>query len=209
MIDANVQPMRIFSKIIIIGVRPDGQNSRDPQVVVIAEPGSIPDEMPLVIITDLDHSSKVQPGGDAWKAILKRGALLHKDGKFSMRWDGQDEMQSGHAEAGRGMELSELQFFSNRLFAFDDRSGMVFEVLDYKSNSPKQPRVVPRHILMEGDGDTDKGFKIEWATVKVRRRQSMLNCSRNRRARCAASPLQVDRWFSRFRVLLAARRTGR
>jgi soluble calcium-activated nucleotidase 1 len=27
-------------------------------------------------------------------------------------------------------------------------------------------KVIPQHILMDGNGNTDKGFKCEWATVK-------------------------------------------
>ena len=30
----------------------------------------------------------------------------------------------------------------------------------------REAYIVPRHIFMEGDGHTDKGLKVEWATVK-------------------------------------------
>lgn len=68
-----------------------------------------------------------------------------------------------HAEGVRGLELSELVSFGGRLLTCDDRSGIIFEVLDARGDSP---RVVPRHIMMEGDGNTDKGFKCEWMAVK-------------------------------------------
>ena len=52
------------------------------------------------------------------------------------------------------MELSELIIFNNRLLTFDDKTGIVFEVLSGK--------VIPWVILM----DKEKGFKAEWATEK-------------------------------------------
>ena len=58
------------------------------------------------------------------------------------------------------MELSELLFFDNKLYSFDDRSGVVCEIDIYNHLA------IPTHILMEGDGHTEKGQKTEWATVK-------------------------------------------
>lgn len=83
-----------------------------------------------------------------------------------------------HAEAGRGMELSELTLFNGQcttpcankavcanavvitkrapwacchvtgvMYTFDDRSGIVFEVDGYDTNTPK---TYPRYILTEG-----------------------------------------------------------
>lgn len=58
------------------------------------------------------------------------------------------------------MELSELIFFNNKLYSFDDRSGVVNEIDIYNRIA------IPTHILMEGNGHTEKGQKTEWATVK-------------------------------------------
>ena len=62
------------------------------------------------------------------------------------------------------MELSELTLYDNRLLSFDDRTGTVFEILN--KNGGKESFVVPRFVVTEGSGDTDKGMKWEWATVK-------------------------------------------
>lgn len=62
------------------------------------------------------------------------------------------------------MELSELTLYQNRLLTFDDRTGTVFEILSKRGGS--ESMVVPRLVITEGDGDTDKGMKWEWATVK-------------------------------------------
>lgn len=61
------------------------------------------------------------------------------------------------------MELSELTLYQNRLLAFDDRTGSVFEILNQSEN---ESFVVPRFVITEGEGDTDKGMKWEWSTVK-------------------------------------------
>jgi len=57
------------------------------------------------------------------------------------------------------MELSELVRFNGNLYAFDDRTGIVFEVR-------KDDTAVARHVVTEGDGTSTKGMKMEWATVK-------------------------------------------
>jgi len=61
------------------------------------------------------------------------------------------------------MELSELTLFENRLLSVDDKTGSVFEIL---SKDKDHSYVVPRYVLTEGDGDTDRGMKWEWSTVK-------------------------------------------
>ena len=50
---------------------------------------------------------------------------------------------------GRGMELSELVVFNGRLFTVDDRTGIVYEIIDNK--------VVPWVILSDGNGKETKG----------------------------------------------------
>jgi len=50
---------------------------------------------------------------------------------------------------GRGMELSELSVFNAKVYAVDDRTGIVYEILDSK--------VVPWVILSDGNGKETKG----------------------------------------------------
>lgn len=66
------------------------------------------------------------------------------------------------------MELSELIKYDGKLYTCDDRSGILFEVVGYDPSTPggPQPVAYPRHIMMEGSGDTDKGFKCEWMAEK-------------------------------------------
>lgn len=56
------------------------------------------------------------------------------------------------------MELSELVTFNGRIYTFDDRTGIVFELVNDK--------VAPWVILTDGETISEKGFKSEWATVK-------------------------------------------
>ena len=66
-------------------------------------------------------------------------------------------------EKGRGMELSELQWYRGALYTMDDRTGLVYRI---EGPDSTKPTAYPTHILMAGDGRTDKGQKTEWATVK-------------------------------------------
>nr|XP_027202888.1 apyrase-like [Dermatophagoides pteronyssinus] len=54
------------------------------------------------------------------------------------------------AYQGRGMELSELLMWQSKLYAFDDRSGIVYELLLENNNA---------------SSTSQKGMKIEWATI--------------------------------------------
>ena len=98
---------------------------------------------------------------------LCQGTLVHDAAanSFSVEWsrDPSVTLSSGHGEEGRGMELSELQLWNGRMYTGDDRTGIVYEIVDY---STANAHVVPRYIFMEGDGETEKGFKTEWVTVK-------------------------------------------
>ena len=114
----------------------------------------------LLIVADLDKKSRMEddPKGK-WYSIMKKGQLKReKNGTFSIQWVQETKLTTKLSEAGRGMELSALVNYNHHLYTFDDRTGLVFEVAGKKA--------IPRHILMEGDGNTDKGQKTEWATVK-------------------------------------------
>ena len=114
----------------------------------------------VAIVSDLDKKSRIEDDKKGqWKSVMKKGQLK-RDGKggYTISWTEDVELRTKVSEAGRGMELSALVEYNRRLYAFDDRTGLVFEIRGSKA--------IPRHILMEGDGNTDKGQKTEWATVK-------------------------------------------
>lgn len=118
-------------------------------------------------VTDLDKLSVVKDSNKPlFRSTLLPGVLTRDDStnKYSVKFEPHRTMVSGHNEAGRGMELSELTIYKDRLLSFDDRTGTVFEILSTDDGSNSY--VVPRFVITEGDGDTDKGMKWEWATIK-------------------------------------------
>lgn len=115
------------------------------------------------IIADLDTNSLKANTKNTWYSYLKTGYLIYDPRKqhVNIKWDNKEpiELTTNYALKGRGMELSELVVFNGKLLTFDDRTGLVYEIIDNKN-------VIPWILLMDGDGKTTKGFKSEWATVK-------------------------------------------
>lgn len=119
----------------------------------------------FAVIADMDEASKKvseKDGKNYWESNLIVGTLTRDQstGKYSVEFEEPFPLTSSLSEAGRGMELSELVYFNNMLLAFDDRTGVVFEIIIDRKLA------VPRYVLMEGDGTSSKGQKTEWATVK-------------------------------------------
>lgn len=118
-------------------------------------------------VSDLDQlshmSDKRKP---TFRSLLLPGTLKRDPvtSMYAVEFEDTRTLVSQHNEAGRGMELSELTIYQDRLLTFDDRTGTVYEILS--ENHGMESIVVPRLIITEGNGDTDKGMKWEWATVK-------------------------------------------
>eukprot|EP00934_Nitzschia_sp_Nitz4_P002686 Nitzschia sp. Nitz4//scaffold261_size27179//10732//12024//NITZ4_008209-RA/size27179-processed-gene-0.2-mRNA-1//1//CDS//3329544717//2676//frame0 len=118
-------------------------------------------------VTDLDQlSRKKDDKKPTFRSVLLPGTLVYDSAnhKYTISFEPTRELTTKHNEAGRGAEFSELAIFNQHLLTFDDRTGEVFEIL----NTPdgQDSFVAPRYVITEGDGDTDKGMKWEWATVK-------------------------------------------
>lgn len=118
-------------------------------------------------VTDLDQLSFMKDKEkQSYRSLLLPGTIQYSDGKYEMvmEEDATRTLVTKHNEAGRGAEFSELTVFDNRLLTFDDRTGEVFEIM----NTPdgKDSFVAPRYVVTEGEGDTDKGMKWEWSTIK-------------------------------------------
>ncbi|XP_072030027.1 soluble calcium-activated nucleotidase 1-like [Amphiura filiformis] len=113
------------------------------------------------MITDLDTNSKLEDPSHTWVAYMKKGYLTISSSNNIVTVDIDDEeiaLQSHLAQGDRAMELSELVCFNGKLYTVDDRTGVVYQVLDDK--------VLPWVILPDGDGSSTKGFKGEWMAVK-------------------------------------------
>lgn len=118
-------------------------------------------------VTDLDQLSRVTDAKKlTFRSLLLPGTIQRDPAtdQYRIEFSPTRTLYSHHNEAGRGMEMSELTLYQNRLLCFDDRTGGVFEILS--KNGGMDSYVVPRLVITEGQGDTDKGMKWEWATVK-------------------------------------------
>ncbi|KAL1494556.1 hypothetical protein ABEB36_010136 [Hypothenemus hampei] len=115
------------------------------------------------IISDLDKKSKIDKEKAKWQAYMQTGFLSYNPSTrhVMVTWDHSEPkvLESGYSLKNRGMELSELVVFDGRLLTFDDRTGIVYEIIN-------EVKVVPWLLLADGDGKSAKGFKSEWATVK-------------------------------------------
>lgn len=102
----------------------------------------------LGVIADLDTKSKSKSEKATWYSFLKKGYLSYKpDTKdVVISWDRAEpiRLSTQFALKDRGLELSELVVFDGRLLTFDDRTGIIFEVINDK--------VIPWEMLMDGNG---------------------------------------------------------
>ncbi|XP_068007394.1 soluble calcium-activated nucleotidase 1 isoform X2 [Melanerpes formicivorus] len=106
------------------------------------------------VIADLDTQSRSSEE-HTWFSYLKKGYLVLSDSgdSVTVEWDKEESVLQSHlAEKGRGMELSELVVFNGKLYAVDDRTGVVYQIEGNK--------VVPWVILPDGDGTVGKGYLI-------------------------------------------------
>ncbi|XP_050424374.1 soluble calcium-activated nucleotidase 1-like [Adelges cooleyi] len=117
----------------------------------------------MAIISDLDADSKSSKEELTWISYLKKGYLKYnpKSQNVSITWDNGDgeKYKSNMAIKDRGMELSELVTYNGKLLTIDDKTGIIYEVLNENS-------LIPWVVVTEGDGRNTKTFKNEWATVK-------------------------------------------
>lgn len=137
---------------------------------------------------------------NAWMSFFKRGVFYmpldisskgeYMSGDSSINWLDELELTGrGHFElegkssehfGGRGMELSELEWFFGHLLTPDDHTGMLLEIMSprgmldsttheefYGSPSKVPPSTFHRALLHDGAGDDPNAyFKSEWMVVK-------------------------------------------
>lgn len=117
-------------------------------------------------VTDLDQKSLVPDSRKPEFRSFFLPGILKRTGtnQYDITFEHPRTLVTKHNEAGRGAEFSELTLYNDRLLTFDDRTGDVFEIINNAEGTASE--VVPRFVITEGEGDTDKGMKWEWATVK-------------------------------------------
>eukprot|EP01095_Lingulamoeba_sp_RSL-Kostka_P012176 TRINITY_DN4780_c1_g1_i4.p1 TRINITY_DN4780_c1_g1~~TRINITY_DN4780_c1_g1_i4.p1 ORF type:complete len:363 (+),score=110.71 TRINITY_DN4780_c1_g1_i4:1204-2292(+) len=111
----------------------------------------------IVIVADKDKAS-YNKEQNTWDSVLRYGNLKRDTkGMYSVEWTEERNITSKYNDGKRGMELSDLCYFNNKLYTFDDRTGIVYEITEES--------IVPLHILTDGDGTMSQGFKGEWCAV--------------------------------------------
>ncbi|OQV14385.1 Soluble calcium-activated nucleotidase 1 [Hypsibius exemplaris] len=123
----------------------------------------------IAIICDQDKASKfTSASGTTWFSVFKTGSLLYnvQQQAAKVEWDpilptDVTFLQTLWNFAGRGNELSELTVFNGKMYAPDDKTGIVSHI----GLNPLQFEF-PIAILGDGDGKTQRGFKAEWSTIK-------------------------------------------
>lgn len=134
----------------------DLYNSTYPFTSPITTPSGI--RYRIAIISDLDTNSKSKFESNTWISYFQKGTLIWNpvSSNVIITWDRTDpiELKSSFGQNGRGMELSELVVFNGKLLSFDDRSGLIYEIL-LDSND-----AVPWVILIDGNGKTHKGKSV-------------------------------------------------
>lgn len=110
----------------------------------------------IALVTDLDTDSRSVENKNTWQSHLKYGNFTISDNysKVVINFDKTVILTSKVSEGGRGMELSELIVFNGHLYTVDDRTGIVYEVINNK--------VVPWVILSDGNGKEAKGDVIDY-----------------------------------------------
>ncbi|EJW85501.1 calcium activated nucleotidase 1 [Wuchereria bancrofti] len=116
----------------------------------------------IVVVTDLDKSSKHPTEENQWQSFIEFGVLtVDKEyTEASLQWNSNEQISlySTIAGGGRSMELSDLVIFDGNLLSIDDRTGIIYRI--------EKDMAYPWIYLSDGAGNATKGFKGEWMTVK-------------------------------------------
>ena len=116
------------------------------------------DEVTIMMITDEDKSSKYE---DKWYSHFYLGGLTKdpSNDAYSYHQYSVYVVDTKYNESGRGAEFSEIVYFNDHLYTFDDKTGGMFEVF---IDSQKIKLI---QNFYDGDGSAKKGMKCEWGLV--------------------------------------------
>lgn len=167
---------------IILGAprQPEPYNDTYPMTSPLAlQDGSI--QFRLSIIADLDRKSKDANDSSTFNSYLKSGRFtiqpewkgasivwndnstistgvgtenktIDPDSSQALYYGAGGRINSQFAFGNRGMELSSLVTFNGKLYACEDRTGIIFQIVDHK--------VIPWVILADGNGTRPRGKYI-------------------------------------------------
>ena len=137
----------------------DNYNSTYPLTTPLRTPKGI--QYRIGMVSDLDKESKSKTEDFTWLSYYKKGTLIWNpvSNNIKVMWDSGEPviLKSSLGESGRGMELSELVVFNGKLYTVDDRTGIVYELLEDK--------VIPFVMLNDGDGRMNKGIIYIYSNI--------------------------------------------
>jgi len=115
----------------------------------------------LWIIADRDEFSKK---GKEWMSTLWTGQLRFSDHRPKIAFQNQYPIKQRLVRETRGVELSELLLTDNKMITVCDRTGIVYEILNFDNQAKDSKKaLIPRAILAGGNGNSEKPQKNEWA----------------------------------------------
>eukprot|EP00697_Spironema_sp_BW2_P006119 gnl/Spiro4/18515_TR9916_c0_g1_i1.p1 gnl/Spiro4/18515_TR9916_c0_g1~~gnl/Spiro4/18515_TR9916_c0_g1_i1.p1 ORF type:complete len:383 (+),score=135.00 gnl/Spiro4/18515_TR9916_c0_g1_i1:2-1150(+) len=104
----------------------------------------------------LISASVPNPSG-GWRTVLSRGLLVQlSPDNFSIQWGEQITLTTNFASGP--LHVRDMLYVNGALLILDGNSGTVFEVVKEK--------LVPRHIIANGDGTMASPFLAQWMTMK-------------------------------------------
>ena len=145
-------------------------------------------EFRIAIIADQDKLSKDKRDTSSFVSYLKSGTFTIKSEWVggAIVWDTKtaasngtteekDKLTVGNGQAiasqfafgSRGMELSDLIVFNGKLYACDDRTGIIFQLVDHQA--------VPWVILSDGNGMKQKGIAIKLKIIVCPNKDELTN----------------------------------
>uniref|UniRef100_A0A914KLV2 Soluble calcium-activated nucleotidase 1 n=1 Tax=Meloidogyne incognita TaxID=6306 RepID=A0A914KLV2_MELIC len=132
----------------------------------IGYPKHLPDgriQYQIAVVSDLDHDSKFDGKKNTWRSFVRRGRLYFHPELLTaqIQWNEEESvaLYSQLSSGGRAMELSDLAVFDGNLLTVDDRTGVIYKIDNFNT-------MIPWAFLNDGPGNTTKGFKAEWMSVK-------------------------------------------
>jgi hypothetical protein len=116
------------------------------------------EDLPFALISTVEGVSA------PWKSVLRYGRLSKSSkvarggGVWEVSWEESTLLSSFLNSNNRALEFSDLIAYCGKLYSADKATGVLYEI--------SQDHLIPRHILMSGDGMNSESFESSWSATK-------------------------------------------
>lgn len=96
-----------------------------------------------------------------WKSVLRYGKFVAShdaNRKYEFAWKESVLLTSYLNDNQRALMFNDLIAYCGKLYSADSATGVLYEL--------SQHRLIPRQILMSGDGMNSEGFQSSWTSIK-------------------------------------------